>query len=270
MTERLTIRLWNPQQAHVSLSEAWGWIKSMLFAGHRLVLEVRPETRSDAQNRLLHSRFKDIAKHLEWAGCKRDVDVWKRLLTAAWLRSRGESIEILPALATPGHHELGQIGALRACELGGVPPAPRRRERREAEKQAHLQALCQPSKSLHRGSYAPAPTQPAPKRDYIRSEALMRAYRLIPCQHCGKDDGTVCGAHSNWQAHGKGKSIKADDNRCASLCFTCHGMLDQGSILGGPERAALWWIAHLKTVAELQRRGLWPAGVPVPSLEVRR
>jgi hypothetical protein len=26
------------------------------------------------------------------------VDTWKRLLTAAWLRSRGEPIEMLPAL----------------------------------------------------------------------------------------------------------------------------------------------------------------------------
>ncbi len=98
MTDRLTFTLWNPQQAHASLMEAWQWAKSMLMAGHRLVLEVRPEKRSDAQNRLLHSRFGDIARHVEWCGCKRDVDTWKRLLTAAWLRARGESIEILPAL----------------------------------------------------------------------------------------------------------------------------------------------------------------------------
>ena len=40
----------------------------------------------------------DIAKTLEWAGAKRDVETWKRLLTAAWLRARGEPIEMLPAL----------------------------------------------------------------------------------------------------------------------------------------------------------------------------
>lgn len=70
----------------------------MTVAGHRLVLEVRPEKRSDAQNRLLHACLSEISKQVEWAGCKRDVDTWKRLLTAAWLRARGEPIEMLPAL----------------------------------------------------------------------------------------------------------------------------------------------------------------------------
>jgi hypothetical protein len=102
------------------------------------------------------------------------------------------------------------------------------------------------------------------KRAYVRSPALMKAYRLIPCQHCGSDDGTVCGAHSNWAVHGKGKSIKADDNRCASLCSTCHGELDQGSRLTENERKALWWTAHQDTVQELLERRLWPKGVPVP------
>jgi hypothetical protein len=35
----------------------------------------------------------DIARQVEWAGKKRDTDTWKRLLTAAWLRARGESVE---------------------------------------------------------------------------------------------------------------------------------------------------------------------------------
>lgn len=103
-----------------------------------------------------------------------------------------------------------------------------------------------------------------PKRQYVRSPALMKAYRLIPCQHCGRDDGTVCGAHSNQGEHGKGKAIKADDNRCASLCFLCHALLDQGSRLSKAERLAMWAAAHIKTVRELCKRGLWPAGVPVP------
>jgi hypothetical protein len=98
MSERLTLRLWEPVQAYKQLGEAWKFAKAMLMAGHRLVLELRQETRSDAQNRLLHSRIGDIAKQIEWAGCKRDADTWKRLLTAAWLRAKGESIEVLPAL----------------------------------------------------------------------------------------------------------------------------------------------------------------------------
>lgn len=109
---------------------------------------------------------------------------------------------------------------------------------------------------------------PQPKREYVRSDAMMKAYRLLPCQHCGKggEDAGVCGAHSNWAVHGKGKSIKADDNRAASLCWECHWMLDQGSALNEAEKMTLWWRAHVRTVRRLQALGLWPDGVPVPDV----
>jgi hypothetical protein len=61
-------------------------------------VEIKPITRSLSQNAKLHALITDIAKTLEWAGAKRDVETWKRLLTAAWLRARGEPIEMLPAL----------------------------------------------------------------------------------------------------------------------------------------------------------------------------
>ena len=96
--EKITLKLWSPTQAAKDLPGVWAWIKAMTVAGHRLVLEIRPEKRSDAQNRLLHACLSEISKQVKWAGCKRDVDTWKRLLTAAWLRARGEPIEMLPAL----------------------------------------------------------------------------------------------------------------------------------------------------------------------------
>lgn len=95
---RLTLQLWEPVQAHRALMHAWVNAKALLLAGHRLVLEIRPETRSDAQNRLLHACLSDISRQVEWAGAKRDVDTWKRLLTAAWLRARGDQVELLPAI----------------------------------------------------------------------------------------------------------------------------------------------------------------------------
>lgn len=98
MAERITMSLWEPVQAHKAIMTAWGHAKAWLMAGHRLVLEVRPEKRSDAQNRLLHACLSEISKQVEWAGAKRDVDTWKRLLTAAWLRARGEGVEVLPAI----------------------------------------------------------------------------------------------------------------------------------------------------------------------------
>lgn len=99
MAERLTMSLYNAQQAHQAIQTAWAHAKGWLMASDtRLTLEIRPEKRSDAQNRLLHACLSEISKQVEWAGAKRDVDTWKRLITAAWLRARGEPIEMLPAL----------------------------------------------------------------------------------------------------------------------------------------------------------------------------
>lgn len=96
--EAIKRTLIEPVQAHKALESVWMHAKALLMAGHRLTLELRPETRNDAQNALLHATLTEIAKTREWAGKKREVEVWKRLLTAAWLRARGESVEILPAL----------------------------------------------------------------------------------------------------------------------------------------------------------------------------
>ena len=100
MSERLNLRLFNAQQARTDLPKAWTWIKAMLLreGAKPVTLELREETRSDKQNRFLHAMLGDISKQTEWAGKKRDIDTWKRLLTAAWLRARGESVELLPAI----------------------------------------------------------------------------------------------------------------------------------------------------------------------------
>jgi len=106
------------------------------------------------------------------------------------------------------------------------------------------------------------------KFTYIRSPALLKACRAIPCTNCGRDDGTVCAAHSNMAKHGKGRSIKASDVFVAALCHLCHFMLDQGSRLSRDEREAMWESCHSKTVQILVRLGLWPENVPIPELEV--
>lgn len=102
MAEKLVLRLWDPVQAYASLRDAWSYIKPMLLAGYRMVTEVRQETRSDAQNRLLHSRINDIAKHCEWAGQKFDTEDWKRLLVSAWCRMRKEGVQLVPAIDGQG------------------------------------------------------------------------------------------------------------------------------------------------------------------------
>ena len=99
MSDRLTVPCWNPVQAHRALTaQVWPQLKAMLMAGHRMVVEVKPEKRSLAENAMLHALLTQISRQVEWAGAKRDVETWKRLLTAAWCRARGEHVEMLPAL----------------------------------------------------------------------------------------------------------------------------------------------------------------------------
>lgn len=105
-----------------------------------------------------------------------------------------------------------------------------------------------------------------PKTAYVRSKALREAYRLIPCQGCGAQDGTVVCAHANEGWAGKGMGIKACDTRAASLCFTCHARLDQGSDMTRDERRAFWLAAHLKTIPLLVAAGHWPKSIPAPDL----
>lgn len=103
MTEdRITFRLWEPVQAWKSIGEAWLWAKAQLMAGHRLTLEIKPETRRSAQNALLHALLSDLSKQCQWRGQTLSVDVWKRLCTAAWLREEGESPQMVPALDGKG------------------------------------------------------------------------------------------------------------------------------------------------------------------------
>lgn len=110
-------------------------------------------------------------------------------------------------------------------------------------------------------------TVPVPKRTYTRSEPLKAAYRSIPCQHCGLDDGTCVGAHSNHAIHGKGRGLKASDEFAATLCRACHFHLDQGRVWSKAEKQAVWWAAHQKTIRVLIELKRWPAGVPVPDVE---
>jgi hypothetical protein len=102
-----------------------------------------------------------------------------------------------------------------------------------------------------------------PKHNYVRSKKLLENARLIPCQRCGAEDGTVVAAHTNWGS-GKGRGIKADDNMIASLCYECHMMIDQGKDLPWYERQEKWSLAHYKTVKKLVLLGLWPDDVPIP------
>lgn len=61
-------------------------------------VSVTEPRRNLEQNAALHARLTEIAQSREWAGRRWDVEVWKRLLTAAWCRATGQQVLMLPAL----------------------------------------------------------------------------------------------------------------------------------------------------------------------------
>lgn len=105
-----------------------------------------------------------------------------------------------------------------------------------------------------------------PKHIYVRSAVLLTRVRTLPCMVTGVW-GQTEPAHSNW-GWGRGKSIKADDNRVAAISWPIHRELDQGLRWTESERKALWWKAHVKSVKALLAQDLWPQKVPIPDIEV--
>lgn len=104
-----------------------------------------------------------------------------------------------------------------------------------------------------------------PKFQYVRSKKLLQAVASIECQHCGRH-GYTQAAHGNESWMGKGRSIKASDVYTAALCEICHAALDQGSHMTREQRVTMWGDAHIKTVRELVKRGLWPLDLEIPEI----
>lgn len=97
--DRLTMRLFEPVQAHRAIEAAWRHAKGWLGAGgSRLVLEVRPETRSDRQNRLLHALFGDVAKQALWMGSSRTPEQWKLLFVSGHAIATKQGADMVPGL----------------------------------------------------------------------------------------------------------------------------------------------------------------------------
>jgi len=84
MTDRIKITLFEPVQAHKILTQQiWPLIKASLMAGHRMVVEVRPETRTLAQNARLWAMLTDVSKQVNWYGRKLSQEEWKHVFTAS-------------------------------------------------------------------------------------------------------------------------------------------------------------------------------------------
>lgn len=88
MTERITLKLWEPVQAYREITGAWPYIKAKLMAGQRLVMTVDQEKRSDEQNRRMWAMLADIARQVEWYGQKLSSEDWKHILSASLKKQR--------------------------------------------------------------------------------------------------------------------------------------------------------------------------------------
>jgi hypothetical protein len=111
-----TITLYEPTQAHRALDATWKQVKGWLICnGGRLVLSVKPETRSNAQNNRLWAMLDDISKQVDWHGRKLTDIEWKHVFTAALKRQ-----DVVPGL-DGGFVVLGQstsaMTVKEMCEL---------------------------------------------------------------------------------------------------------------------------------------------------------
>lgn len=82
MSDRITLRLWEPCQAHKALLTAWAHVKRLLADRKRLVLEIRPERRQERHSRHFHSLINQISAQV--GGDLAHADDAKRILISAF------------------------------------------------------------------------------------------------------------------------------------------------------------------------------------------
>ena len=87
MAERIQLALFELQQAHAAIAYAWRQAKPWIEQGRRLTLEIRPEKRSDAQNRRLWAMLREIATQVDWYGHRLSDEQWKDVFSAALKRT---------------------------------------------------------------------------------------------------------------------------------------------------------------------------------------
>ncbi|QHF03318.1 NinB family protein [Pseudomonas asturiensis] len=79
------------------LTRLYGALHAIDLTKPKIVV-IKDQDRSGEQNKKLHASLADIANQVEHAGRKWDVLIWKRLLTAAWLREAGDQPQLIPAV----------------------------------------------------------------------------------------------------------------------------------------------------------------------------
>ena len=104
MSDKLTLPMWEPVQAHKAMTRLiWPNLKAQLAAGRRMVLELRPEKRSDPQNRRMWAMLADISAQVDWYGKRLTSEDWKHVFSSSM-----KKLDVVPNLDGTGFVALGQ------------------------------------------------------------------------------------------------------------------------------------------------------------------
>ncbi len=100
---RLTIELRDVLSGHRAFLALWSQIKPLLTAGKYLILSVKTDSRSLAQNRIMWSVLRDLSKQVKWFGKHLTDEGWKDFITA---HLNGQ--ELVPNMDGTGFVALGK------------------------------------------------------------------------------------------------------------------------------------------------------------------
>ena len=109
----VTAFLRDPQQAKLRLSAIFHDLKGELLQGRRHIVNIKPETRSSAQNRRMWVLLQALADQVVWHGQKLSAAEWKDACRAALKRQR-----VIPGLEGSGFVVLGtSTSAMSRAEM---------------------------------------------------------------------------------------------------------------------------------------------------------
>ena len=96
----INVAMTSKQEAWKALQEqVYPFLKDALLTGKRWILTIKPETRTQAQNRLMWPILTEFSRQLEWPVngrmTKMEPDEWKDVLTAAF---KAESVRLAMGL----------------------------------------------------------------------------------------------------------------------------------------------------------------------------
>lgn len=108
MSEKLSLPLYNPSQAHNCIKQAWEFAKNLTMAGNKLVLEIKPMSKTREQEEKYHAMIGEIAEQAAHLGSRWMADDWKRLLLDKFARETGRTHgSVIPNLDNSGVVQVG-------------------------------------------------------------------------------------------------------------------------------------------------------------------